>query len=149
MAATSTARHVISNVNPDTQTLDCAACGPSVEGYYKAYRSQWACRKAKREHQVSATPEAAWRRSIKRKFGLDASGYSEMLEAQAGKCAICRAGCATGNRLAVDHDHETGVVRGLLCGRCNRAIGMFEDRTDLLSSAIDYLDTHARTEQVR
>lgn len=51
------------------------------------------------------------------------------------QCEICGRKC----KLEVDHDHETGNVRGLLCGRCNKVIGMFADSQELLASAIEYL----------
>lgn len=59
-----------------------------------------------------------------------------MFEKQDGLCAICREAPATD----VDHDHETGVVRGLICNPHNLAIGLFRDRTDLLLAAVQYLE---------
>jgi len=67
-----------------------------------------------------------------------------MFLSQNGVCAICSGGetvktRGTLRRLAVDHDHETGKVRGLLCNRCNNGLGNFRDDPDLLREAIAYL----------
>lgn len=76
-------------------------------------------------------------------YGITPEVFQEMYDSQDGKCAICDSAIAweTDNRnsLHVDHDHSTGWVRGLLCGRCNLAIGQFEDDPDLLTKAIEYL----------
>lgn len=73
-----------------------------------------------------------------RKFGITVEQYDEMFAAQGGVCAICS--CPPHyKRLAVDHNHETGQVRGLLCGWCNRSLGGFRDSTELLVSAARYL----------
>ncbi len=64
--------------------------------------------------------------------------YNAMLERQAGVCAIC-AEKPKGGRLAVDHIHGTETVRGLLCGRCNTALGLFKDDPERLAVAIKYL----------
>ena len=61
-----------------------------------------------------------------------------MFEKQGGCCAICGGVNVNGRRLAVDHEHETGKVRGLLCDKCNLAIGLFDDINNL-ASAIKYL----------
>jgi hypothetical protein len=50
-----------------------------------------------------------------------------MLARQDARCAICRRECGTGRALAVDHDHATGRVRGLLCFRCNTALARYEE----------------------
>lgn len=63
-----------------------------------------------------------------------------MLAAQGGKCAICGGTNPGGHRLAVDHDHTTGAVRGLLCHACNAGIGKLRDDPALLRVAADYLD---------
>jgi hypothetical protein len=77
---------------------------------------------------------------LKEKFGLTAEAYGEMLAAQGGACAICR-GPAGGrwDTLCVDHDHNTGAVRGLLCLRCNRAIGLLRDDPALATAVSSYL----------
>lgn len=77
-----------------------------------------------------------------KKFGITLDGYRNLLKLQGGKCAICGSeiGDSVGNRLYVDHDHETGKVRGLLCSRCNFGLGNFKDSVELLSKAIRYLE---------
>jgi len=87
---------------------------------------------------------AARQRSEKllRAYGIDEAKYQEMLAAQGGCCAICGNPPTAGRsrRLFVDHHHATGKVRGLLCHGCNTAIGLMEERTDRLASAIAYLN---------
>ena len=52
--------------------------------------------------------------------------HADMLADQEGRCAICREQCRTGRRLAVDHDHFSGRIRGLLCFRCNTSLARYE-----------------------
>lgn len=73
---------------------------------------------------------------------LDPVEYERMFVAQGNVCKICGNACTTNRRLAVDHDHETGKVRGLLCHRCNRGLGFFCDDTGLLLKAFTYLSAH-------
>lgn len=79
------------------------------------------------------------RSHLKRKFGLTPEQYDAMLQAQGGRCAICRRRPTNGISLHVDHEHRTKRVRGLLCFRCNNALGDFGDRADFLVNALDYL----------
>lgn len=81
------------------------------------------------------------------RYGLTVVAYDEMLEEHGGVCAICGEppkpdGVRAASRLHVDHDHETGKVRGLLCNHCNRGIGAFRDRPELLELAILYLRSY-------
>lgn len=79
----------------------------------------------------------AW---LKCKYGLTLDDYDFMLEAQGFGCAICGKTLAEeGKWLAVDHDHETGAVRGLLCQSCNTMLGCASDDIFILGRAIDYL----------
>jgi len=68
-----------------------------------------------------------------------------MLEKQGGVCAVCKRPETARNqygikRLAVDHDHETGKVRGLLCSKCNTGLGALDDNTGRLQACINYLN---------
>lgn len=75
---------------------------------------------------------------VKHRYGLTREQLDAMVAAQGGKCAICLATPQKG-AYAVDHCHETGAVRGLLCRKCNTGIAMFSDKPSLLAAAIDYL----------
>jgi hypothetical protein len=76
---------------------------------------------------------------LRRKFGITPEVYDRMLAEQGGRCAICKRRPTKGVSLHVDHEHRTKRVRGLLCFRCNNALGDFGDRADLLVHALDYL----------
>ena len=89
------------------------------------------------------------KRNLNHYYGICEDEYQAMFEAQGGKCAICgeiETGMTKGvlrQNLTVDHDHETGKIRGLLCMACNLALGGFKDRIENLANAIDYLmETH-------
>lgn len=79
------------------------------------------------------------RRAKLSSLGIDEIEYSNLEKAQGGLCGICRQPCPTGRRLAVDHCHQTGFIRGLLCVRCNTALGGFKEDASLLARAIGYL----------
>lgn len=84
---------------------------------------------------------AAHLRHVEDTYGLGPDDYAELVRRQGGKCAICRAVPRT-KRLAVDHDHKSGAVRGLLCSRCNHdLLGAARDSLELLTNAVAYL-TH-------
>lgn len=87
---------------------------------------------------ASAATHAA---RLEKVYGIDAEQYDALLELQGGKCAICRARPKS-KRLAVDHDHKSGAVRGLLCSRCNHELlGAGWDSIAVLSAAVAYLNT--------
>lgn len=95
----------------------------------KCYRAR--CQRERRANQ--------WKGILKNKYGLDADTYEGMLQDQSGGCAIC--GKPPGKRrLAVDHCHRTGAVRGLLCHKCNMGIGFFDDTSGRLRAAAEYLE---------
>jgi hypothetical protein len=74
---------------------------------------------------------------LRRKYGLAPAEFDFLVVAQAGRCAICNR--EDGKELRVDHDHKTGIVRGLLCGSCNRAMGLFHEDPNRFRSAEMYL----------
>lgn len=133
-------------------------------GSTSAARAGRTARDARRRADPNRGParkeyEAAWRRRNRRKwddygfkqrFGIGLDLYDQMYARCGGLCAIC------GNpetamdsrrqrvkRLAVDHCHSTGKIRGLLCQRCNQAIGLLRDDCQLLRSAITYLTSES------
>ena len=84
--------------------------------------------------------------------GVDATRYQEMLREQNGVCAICHQPETSPDKasgktkdLAIDHDHETGAIRALLCSNCNRGLGLFNDSVELLAKARDYVLYHERS----
>lgn len=111
-------------------------------------------RQYRKEHpdKHKAATQRCWERlgkehryglQLKRAYGMTSADYEKMLNSQSGCCAICGIPAGKikrgGGRLVVDHDHETGKVRGLLCHKCNRGIGQFNDDITLLDSAKRYL----------
>ena len=81
---------------------------------------------------------------LKKTYGITLAEYEQMWIQQGGTCAVCgqfetTLRCGRPVLLAVDHCHETGEVRGLLCNNCNRAIGMLGDNPAVLASAVEYL----------
>lgn len=81
-------------------------------------------------------------RSLRYKYKLEISDYNEILEKQNHVCALCHKEpikTHVHGRLVVDHDHVTGRVRGLLCHKCNQALGLFKDSIETLKRAVKYL----------
>ena len=88
---------------------------------------------------VTAKDRAADRR-LRREFWITLDEYEKVLEYQGYCCAICKKPVQPGKpRLAVDHRHACGLLRGLLCWRCNRSLAVFEDNVAKLEAAIIYL----------
>lgn len=114
-------------------------CRPCMSAEQKALRQS----KSKEElHLIDRE------RNLRKDFGIGLDEYNEMLDKQNGKCAICkqeettvRAGRVMA--LSVDHCHQTGNIRGLLCNSCNRALGKFQDSIDHLLAAASYLEEYA------
>jgi hypothetical protein len=88
---------------------------------------------------------------IKKRYGITIEQYDKMFEEQNGSCAICKKICKHGvlfgKRLSVDHDHNTKFVRGLLCQKCNRGLGLFNDNTEIMEEAIKYIIRAKQNEQ--
>ncbi len=100
----------------------------------------------KNKKEESARARATYKKNhIRRrcvKWGFDVEEVTKLVEASDGNCDICCGVNANGKRLAIDHNHSTGKVRGLLCSLCNTAIGKFKDSPSLLMKAIKYLEKH-------
>jgi hypothetical protein len=94
--------------------------------------------KARRGADPALTSERQRNQDYKKKYGITLDEYEAMLAAQGGVCKLCGRPPKT-RRLAVDHDHKNGRVRGLLCYRCNRAIPNYVT-ADWLRRAADYIE---------
>lgn len=97
-----------------------------------AYQREWYQRNKARRREYF----------LQRNYGISSITYAKMLEEQNGLCAICQGECVR-QTLSVDHNHDTGKVRGLLCDRCNRGLGYFKDDPQLIEAAINYLKEHS------
>lgn len=108
---------------------------------------EWWARKLEARKIINPNLESD--RNIKRKYGLTREDYEEKLKSQNYVCAICKqpeiaydGRTNTIRRLAVDHNHKTGAIRGLLCWRCNGTIGQINENLELVKSIEEYLIKH-------
>jgi len=112
---------------PDGRRYVCKTCD---------YKRHKAYKEANREKFLLSQRRA----HLKHKYSITPEDYDKILEGQGGSCKICRADNNLPRKyFTVDHCHETLKVRGLLCHRCNRALGIWKDDVSLLQSAIKYL----------
>ena len=129
-----------------TAPKKCPRCGQvkSLDQFYKCKGAhdgvQSRCIPCSKE-LVKLTPEKLRIRNFKVKYGITLADYDLMLQEQNDGCAICgrKASEERFGVLSVDHCHDTGRVRGLLCEKHNMALGMFGDDIELLNEAIRYL----------
>ena len=130
----------------------CSKCGEtkSVDEFYRRKDrpsllvSQCkSCRKTDSKNRRKPLQQRKYK--LKILYGLTEEDYEDMLKEQGGVCAICKqeetakSNAGYPKNLAVDHCHNTGKVRGLLCHNCNIAIGKLKDDVGLLESALKYL----------
>lgn len=93
----------------------------------------------------SEQPEVTRARNLKKRFNMTIDEYNTIFLGQKGKCAICekaetnRDSKGSSKWLCVDHNHNDGTIRGLLCSSCNTGIGQLGDSVKTLKSAIEYL----------
>lgn len=118
--------HHLNDVDYDAGTAVCSECGPARVVGKPGGRQCWnaAAARGRTAHGVDYLAEAE---------------YQAILQKQGGGCAICQGLNEDGRRLAVDHNHDTGLIRGLLCGSCNLGLGKLGDDLEGVERAIDYL----------
>lgn len=119
------------------RSLTCTGC----ENKARVARgtSQWLDAKPP-EHRRRYARNAKY----KARFGITLDDFERMEASQGGVCAVCgNPPDAWRTYLCVDHDHDTGVVRELLCDRCNRALGQVQDSVEVLEALIAYLRKHS------
>lgn len=104
--------------------------------WYRANRER---RRLHLKERLKANPDFNRKGHLRYSFGLRLDEYNAMLAAQGNACAICRLPPNSKRAFAVDHDHNTGRLRGLLCNNCNLLLGHAGDGTERLAAAITYL----------
>lgn len=93
-------------------------------------------RKAKKDQK-----ERAHRQSVMKTYGFpDVDGYDRLYRFQRGVCAICQRATGKTKRLAVDHNHRTDEIRGLLCSTCNQYLGYLRDNPEAYARGVAYLN---------
>ena len=139
----------------------CKVCNKEkpLSSYHKSKIHKLCCRnvcKPCRNKRQKITPEKrkesySYEKNrntkLKQTYGITYDDYLEMFNEQDGKCLICeRHQKDLTLALAVDHCHDTGMIRGLLCGNCNSGIGNLRDDISLLKKAIEYLESYENKE---
>lgn len=135
--------------NPEVWSEDgsvrrCSRCRqwkPATTDYFEGHSTRGGigsrCRACLREYDAGRKDRQR-RNHLRRTYTMTPLEYEDMLRAQGGVCELCKGGA--GERLHVDHDHETGLVRALLCSRCNRGLGFAQDDPVLLRRWADYVE---------
>jgi hypothetical protein len=115
-------------------------CKQCVSEYQRDYQRSYRERRTKgeRERLREYKRKKAFLYNLRRLYGITVEEYEDLRRAQGDKCAVC-GDAFLSDTPHVDHCHRTGRVRGLLCGPCNRALGIMKDSINLLKSAIRYL----------
>lgn len=102
-----------------------------VAAYGKAYRIE----------NIEQVKLANRNSKLKKTFGITIEEFNKILESQNNVCAICHVEKSMGRgTFHVDHDHSTGLIRGLLCSKCNLLLGKAKDSVEILQKAITYLN---------
>jgi len=115
--------------------ITCLGCGEERSHHARGLCQQWYI---KEYHKYN--PDQLRKNKLKYNYNITPSEYNRILGAQSGVCVICgKTPEENGRRLAVDHNHATGEVRGLLCTNCNLMLGNAKDNPVSLSRAADYI----------
>lgn len=134
--------------HPYKDGRECSVCGIfKLASEFQLERDEKARGKVSLRAQCKPCREhIKWKAFIVRAYGITPEQYYQMLDEQEGKCAICKSDSPNSSRIGsgklfIDHCHDTGNVRGLLCSKCNHAIGLLNDDVDFLQSAIEYINS--------
>ena len=130
-------------------TKACLACGESqpLTAFDSWSKECQAClltltttKRQRKRHRAKKHARAGKAKSLRRR-GFTLAQYDRCLELQNNCCAICHTDfkLLTALQVHADHDHFTGLPRGVLCGNCNYGLGMFRDNPERLEAAVDYL----------
>jgi len=119
---------------------DCKVCGRTQpEVSFNGYRKM--CNACSYRANKTMYRES----NLRRNYGIDLAEFERIFDLQSRCCAICKSSTSNGrsDKFHVDHDHETGKVRGVLCRGCNLAIGHLKENSTSARDLADYLDSHS------
>lgn len=111
-----------------------------IRAYQKVYvvKNREAVNSYQRDY-CKKNPDKVRNRSYKHSYGITLEAYNQILTKQNGVCAICKSQDQFKARLSVDHVHHTKIVRGLLCHKCNVALGLLSEDTCRIKRALEYV----------
>ena len=121
----------------------CKACNAILAKSWRKVESNKERVKQWRSNNIEKCTAHARKSNLNIKYNMSIKEYNVLLEAQNNKCLLCsKSPEDNGKALSVDHDHQTGKIRGLLCDNCNKGIGFLKENIETLKNAIRYLETH-------
>lgn len=131
-------------MNPSRDRKKCSSCGKekTLQRFYKDKRAKdgrmsmcKVCRGKKYDRGDSRRD-----RNLKYRYGISIEEYDELLQQQKGACAICDKKYEKGSKqFHIDHCHDNGHIRGILCHDCNTALGKLGDSIDAIKKVLKYL----------
>lgn len=146
----------------EIETFDCSVCKENkpASDFYKMSARKFnglrpeckVCSAAKTKEYFEKNPECRHYHNLKARLkdkGLTIEEFNQMVEDQGGGCAVCgqpekasyKSMGDRQSRLSVDHDHKTGLVRGLLCSNCNTALGLLGEDVERMKKLMEYVET--------
>lgn len=145
---------IIDLLNSTNTIRYCKTCGKEM--FNTNYGYKYCSRECNPRYRKKETQEERTIRlrkqyrseHLKKKYKITKEEYNYLLTTQQEKCAICGKGINNSiRRLAVDHDHKSGAIRGLLCASCNIGLGCFKDKIKNLQEAIKYLKNSRKSNE--
>jgi len=122
----------------DGKRCRCKVCESEEARLYREANSEKIKEYGRRYRE--ANPEKIKEANLVSRYGITLADYDALLQAQDGGCATCGEAPPDSGYLCIDHNHDTGQVRGLLCPRCNTALGFAGDSPAILRKMADYLE---------
>jgi len=119
--------------NRSTKDKYCSLCKPCNNQHAAAWNKK----------EVQKRKIIVQKNNYKKRYGLLIEQKQELIDKQKGLCAICSNELKDTHDVCVDHDHKTGLVRGILCRKCNLGIGHLRDSLEIMKSALRYLKKYS------
>lgn len=117
----------------------CKDCASVVDKKWRIENPEKSRRISKTSYDRHMTPEKRFNYKLKHVYNLKREDFDKMYDTQNGKCKLCYKEIKAQVQSHVDHNHDTGVIRGLLCSKCNLGLGHFYDNSDVLVRASKYI----------